>query len=124
MSRKKKKALPMAIVKFRARTYSPHLFFDKNPLWDFADVEVNVTAVRVPARFREFGFPGNSLVSIREWMEDNDLVCVCVAARPKTYGSWQGDYVVKIGRPEDRLTAFETAQQDEPIEVPAYVDSL
>ncbi|MBN2003956.1 MAG: hypothetical protein JXA21_11430 [Anaerolineae bacterium] len=118
----KKKELPMAIIKFQARTYSPHLFFDKNPLWDFADVDVRVMAVRVPKRFSEFGFPGNSLASIREWMEAHDLECVGVAAKHKSLGPWRGDYAVKIGMKGERLTALEIAQLEEPVEEPVYIE--
>lgn len=123
MSEKKTaKESPMAIIKFQARTYSPHLFFDKNPLWDFADVDVNVMAVRLPERFRRFGFPGNSLSTIREWMEVHELECVGVAAKPKGFGPWKGDYVVKIGMKGERLLAYEVAQLEQPVEEPAYIE--
>jgi len=97
MAEKKQDA--MAIIKFKARTYSLHLFFDKNPLWDFAEVEVQVTAVKVPRRLREFGFPGNSLTSIREWMEAHELECVGAASHPSGIGPWKGKYLPPPGRP-------------------------
>lgn len=120
MAEKKQDA--MAIIKFQARTYSPHLFFDKNPLWDFADVDVQVTAVRVPKRLREFGFPGSSLASIREWMEAHELECVGAASHPSGIGPWKGDYVVKIGKKGERLMSAEVAQldEDQSVEEPAY----
>ena len=98
---------PVAVFKMQARTYMPWKLIG-NPLADFADVDVNLLAIRLPRGWKT-GIPNNSLGSIREWMEKNALVVVDIQIRPNAgHGIWKGLYIFKIGREAEwKLNPFE-----------------
>lgn len=105
---------PTAVLKVVADTYDPAgLLEDPFRIYDAA--EVRIVEYRAPKGAWTASYPHTTtLKDIQEWMMQHELqVAETRFYKSRRAGSWRGEYVLKIGRAQDIVSAYDLAQLEQ-----------